>query len=419
MFENKLKDITQKKFICDVDFSKDGSYTFNAFATDKYLSACGGFEKSQINIENGVKGIRCYGTDEYHLLYANDKNIYRGINSNYSIASMSTFPTTPQVINYFERGEPRNLVVCGYVGEILGFQPLNFSTCVYNNCSIIENRIFFCDKNSVFFSEDITTLDYSQTIDFTLLVDIPKSLGLAKKVFAIDDNLYIIAKNGICKVFNWKHPSLFKLSVLNTPYLDVVNDSPVKIGEQICFVSENKIYTLLHDNLQEHNVFDKNIKVTQINSCGKFKHFYLVPQVVDCENRKALLVFNTLSKESYYFSGIDNISTTNGYSFDKNDNSIMHFTNDINANQQVVWKSNSINFGTCKRKSLNIIEICLEDHAILSVTGDFGVRTFHLTSGCNCIKTNLLSKSFTFTFNGSTACLPICNLRLTYNIKGE
>ena len=350
--------------------------------------------------------------------YAANNNLYLGKGTKFINLSKS-FSSIPTIVEITRNGTVFSLVLDGdgngYTVDANGTVE-TYSVPKGKKAVVYNGMLFIGNKNELYFSSATDVLDFTMDLSHGGLIKTDSNDGHVKGLVVQENKLLIFVANAIYEFMAFGDRLDYTLKKVETLVPNVLDLSPRDCGDKILFICDKKLYLykggkikkiesiLEYDELQ---IFDNPVVEQSV---------YCIPLITDSGNRK-LLRYDCETDEECLIDCGKSVTSDGGFAVN-NFGRRLKIEKKSNASTNSTFKSKSIDFDTAKTKVINDISFIATGEGVLTLSGDYGDKTFKIKSGSNVKRMNVPSRTFIFTFTGK-GDFSVKNLRIKYRIKGE
>ena len=375
----------------------------------------------KIQLVSPLKVNRLYSVCDKTYVYASDNKVYHITDGKFNVVVPSTFSSQPNIVKLLNNGEETTLIYDNSYGCLENqpekLFPLRFSDiyCCYGQTLYTAiGRTIYVDYG---FSVDENSHDYQDKVCFKTEASDGDVVGM----FELGGKILVVCKHKILRFSVAMQPKSLNIERITTSYFNAIPNSCCLCGENIVFLSDNRIAVYNHNDI-EFIELPGRVKTNALYSpCSQTDgYLYFIPY--QSGSLKYLCTFDLETKKIHdEVWTLYGLSKEGGY-FAKNDGKI----HKLYRRKTIISSENSStpsvvvsNFGYLDAKVLYKIKVSINQKATLTIKGSFGQKVFKLKQGINSLNCNLLSDEFTFTFSEHNGRFYSTDIRVYYTKIGD
>lgn len=393
-----------------LDFSKITDYATNVVLSDKVSAT--DITLKFVCESTGIP-IKTFFIANRFFMYRKDNYLYEFYNKRLNLVLSKK--TQPLMIDVIIEGKREILIIESTTAYILK-KNLTFSF-PYGTCiAKYDGRIFVANGKNLYFSNVFNFTEYSTNIENVGFFSVNDEDGDISELIDFQDCLFVVCKNAIykLKITNQEDFSFIKCQ---TDYLDILVGSAKKVGEEIYFVSQNKLCVFNGNSFKKiDGDFDRFLP-TATESATTSEGRYSIKVFINSE--PVFLVYDTFTgKYHYTWTDGGGIVAENGHVFVTQFGTLYKIAS--NKNMHVYrWCSKELDFSTTNKKRLMELRLTVDQPMLLTIKGDFGIKKVQLVEGLNVKKLSLISRKFKFSVCVEEYKFLIKDMKFKYRILGE
>lgn len=401
-----------------VDFAKEHGESTNVYSKSKSLYPSAYFEpSSDIFTDPSFIPVNMIYVKNATYVHLASNKVYCINGKNANKQSINGYSYYPAIIPIQHNGKNTVLILAGDKGEIFAEQTLTLNFSNYKNAVLHQEILFTANDNVVYFSNKWKRENLEEDIKLVNFITIDKGYGEIIKLVSGVEKLYIVTKNAVLKLSIKPDLIDYTLEPVITDGIMVDENSVCSQGDNLYFVSKGKFCCYNGKTLKQQDFIEEGTEYYAPSQAGLDKGHYMFvyakyPEYVNlCRCIEILTGYNS-------FLEVQIVSQEGGKGYYQE----YGFFGDFNIATQFMdyscsYKTKAMDLGSAKTKRLVGVEGSFSYGSII-LSGDFGSQTFYF-KGQNSFECNLCSKAFTITLETFNYKLPLSNLKLKYQIKGE
>ncbi len=347
--------------------------------------------------------------DGEFFAYCDDGKVYRKTADGYAIASQETFDSAPDIVEITVTGEKRFLLIgeneCAITGEA---EPLDVS--IKGDCyAVFAGMLFVATGRTIRFSAPFDFTNFSVNLELGGYYEVEARDGNVRYMTEKNGKLCVVCERSIVYLEVFGDRTDYRAERLQVGYLNVVKRSAVKIGETIYFITNGKL-AALNSSLKTYDVLYKDA-VKNAGKAHTAAGYYLLSFSSGGKNKT---LYCDTDGDAFAANAADcgGDICDGGIFYDSEKGGFYAFAENAETVAGDVMQSD---LGACELKTVTGASLCCDGDGYLTVSGDFGEKTFALKKGCNVVKCNLVSRRFSFSQTGAFAD----EIKIKYRIHGE
>lgn len=276
-------------------------------------------------------------------------------------------------------------------------------------------RYFLSDKTALYYTALFDFAKNSTNLNIEGKIWFDDDSGQVLGLYSEDNGVYVFCEHAIYFISEASNGLDFKLDKLEIAGIDLLEVSFAADGENCIFINKGKINLFKNGKVFEReSILDgKTFEIQGDPTLEKGKYFLPLRLF---GQKKYIYIYDIVEeKESLFELPNESIAKGKFYLYNGQLNFVSEELENSDEKRCVLA---SIDFNDCKVKTLSGINIISASDCNLEVSGDFGVKSYSLSSGYNALLTNLKSRTFTLEFV-SPDYLGVKSLSLEYKLKGE
>lgn len=366
--------------------------------------------KSQaLSLEEGVSVLKTYAVNGDLYLYLSDNKVYKLESGTLTSVSDTEFSNTPELVLIYKEGIEKLLIYEGENSVIVGTTEQEVALSDGDCCSLFGMTVI-AKNNTVKFSAPFDGTDFSTGINEGGYITLPSDSGDIIKVLSSGDKVVAVCKYAVYQLDFKGEKTDYSLTKLITPFIEVKENSVVKIGEIIYFVSNNKVYSIKEKTVSFFEL-KNNLTNTVINSSGCFDGYFAM--CYEVSGVKYLLAVDTELKSETLLTGLSCISNRLGYAVNESENKLYKLT----LNCFVDGGSISSNLNCNLKKTVLSLSGKVVGSATLVISGEFGSKSFNIKDGTFFRNCKLASTDFSFLITDPSSDFSMSEITITYFIN--
>jgi len=347
------------------------------------------------------------------LFYSNDKYIYELVKSLHE--KRDYCESKPILIPITLEGKEEILVVNSTSAFILEKSEKQFSIPMGSCFANYDNRLFIADGTTLYFGGEFDLINNSMNITDIGHISISSQDGSIVDLVPYEDYLLIFCESGISKL-KISTTNDFTINKLNMPKLEIREKSIKKIGNEIFFISQNKLNVYKNGKVEMLNLFFDEFITNKTNIASTYKEYYAI--TYNCATKNFLFMFNTISREAHVLDGQIGELIGENCIFNKTTRNLYKIKTD-SYSSNIYWNSFNMDFGTNQIKSITSLDINTNAGGTLYLYSDLGSIRLQLKTVANYRKLNFHGRYFRFYYEPLYKNLDLENLRIRYKIIGD
>ncbi len=345
------------------------------------------------------------------FVYTSDNFIYEY--KNYSFVKLEECLSMPKLFAVIIDGKEEILVITDQA-YILGKNQIKFTLPSLERLTNYNNRLFYSNKKNIYFSDAFDVGNFTMDISNSGYISVPSRDGTIVELVSYEDNLFVFCKQAIY-VLNISVNDDFTFTRCNTCALNIMDKSVAKVGNEIFFISDNRLCSYKNGKVEiQQTNFENMFQDSALTAIG-YKENYAI--IFSTHNQNNVYMFDTINRRDYVLTCQRCEFIGDKYLYDSVSNQIYQFNN--KNLESKVWTSKTIDFGVHYKKAITEIGMYASSNALFYVFSDCGNSCFTLKQGNNYIKLNLEGKRFYFRIFPSSQDVLLKDFQIKYRIIGE
>ena len=355
---------------------------------------------------------KAYFVNNRMFTYSSDKYIYEY--KNYKFVKLEYSESAPMLIPITFEGAEEILVVNSTESFILDKSQNRCNVPMGSYFAHYDDRLFIAEGDKLYFGDkfDATTssMDLFNFGSISALYQSGKIMGLA----TYENDLIVFCQYAIY-VLHISADNDFSFTKCNTFMLNIKEKSVAKVGSEIFFMSNKKLYAYKNGKVEFVNPFFEEYLSDSTQMAIAYNDYYAIPFTYN--NSKYLYMLNAITKDAHIVSNMTGDPIGGKYFFNKGTRGVHQLSEE---NPKVLeWISKTMDFGSYKNKVVSEIYVHSTAYAWVYVYSDVGYRCFTINEGKNYIRTKLQGKNFYFSIVPSYKNMSIKDLQIKYRILGD
>ncbi len=359
---------------------------------------------------SGKKIKRIYRVAERTLVYCSDGKVYERSQNAYSSVSEKEFSSAPEIVEILFEGKDKLLLFSEEASVVEGDSSLMERNVPYGyTYTIIKGMLFIANGRLLRYSAPFDFSSFNVGLNLGGYYETEKTDGNIVFICELNGKLCILCERSIINVDVSGDRTDYFARKEEKGFLSVRKNSAVKIGGDVFFISDGMLCK--YDGSLRRYVLPDDIIAYACGNANGYNGFYLLPFKEKSEN-KLLCVKSGKEETPFITEGLGEIFDE-GFAVSGQTNEICRLTE---VSKESVPHSVRTDMGSCAKKAITCIEVCSDLNFSLAVSGDFGNNTFEVCKGCNVFDCLLISRSFDFSVDCSSAAVRVI---LKYKDLGE
>lgn len=307
------------------------------------------------------------------------------------------------------QGENKTLYIDNEVAKVVEDVEYNVGLPCGKHFAIHQLRCFSADEYTVYFGSEFDLESRSMMLDNRGNINFTYDEGKVIGLFDFTSYLLIVCEKSFHKLTIVEGE--FKIERIKTNFYAIDRSSFAKIREKLLFISDRKLYSFENFEIKQlPSIFIKD--VLEVGTDVTFNGNYYYCQINDA-SKKCVLVYDLINnKETLLYVG-NSVLVCKNLLFNY-DEQCLYAISSNSTEGACKWISKKLDLGNMSKKSLLEVSIKLSKDAMLTISGDFGSKSFNLKAGLNKKGMNLSSKEYELEINCPSGDLIASDLQLKY-----
>lgn len=359
---------------------------------------------------SGKKIKRIYCAGERFLVYCDDGKVYERLQNAYTAVTEKEFFSSPEIVEIIFEGVDKLLLFSEDASVIEGDFSLTERNVPFGYAhTVIKGMLFVANGRLLRYSEQFDFSDFNVGLTLGGYFETEKSDGDIVFICELNEKLCVICEHSVITIDVSGDRTDYTARKAETGFLSVVKNSAVKIGGSVFFLSDGTICK--YDGSLKRYAIPEGALSYDYGKANRFNGFYLLPFKKKAES-KLLCVKSGKEDSAFITEGFGEVFD-DGFSVNGQTNRICRL---IEMTKESPLRNEQTDMGSCAAKAVTRIEVCSDVDFTLTVTGDFGSKTFTAGKGCNAFDCLLISRCFDFSVNRSSDNVRVV---LKYKFLGE
>lgn len=353
---------------------------------------------------------RIYRVGERTLVYCSDGKVYERAQNAYSAVSEKAFSSAPEIVEILFEGKDKLLLFSEDASVIEGDSLLTERNVPYGySCAVVKGMLFIANGRLLRYSTPFDFLNFNVGLSFGGYFETEKSDGDIVFICELDGKLCVLCERSVITIDVSGDSTDYTARKTEKGFISVIKNSAVKIGGDLFFISDNALCKY-DGNIKRYDLPD-DFNADSYGKANRYNGFYLLPFKEKSENM-LLCVKSGKEDSTFVTKGLGEVFDE-GYAVNGQTYRICRLTE---VTKETLPCAVYTDMGSCAKKAIVCIEICSDVSFTLTVTGDFGNKTFAAVNGCNIFECLLISRRFDFPVDSSSENVGVV---LKYKILGD
>ena len=357
--------------------------------------------------------------DSSLYLWKSNDYVYKTKFSSLEWTSKNIYSSMPKVIRVKDLGKEVDLIFNSSLAEIVGQGVVTLRGKRYTLCEVFNDTFFTSDGKDLYFSNKFTDGTVSDNLFACNFIKIDDIYGKVLFLHGYNKTLYLVCEKAVLTLNVGESLSDYKFTNVVDEGFTIQERSICADGKCVYFISGNFLYCYDGKKLTQKKFFPQGETMLYRGKASIVDGYYLCSGQLKPLGLSCGWYYDLLTDKKGMVEIMDAYADNGGHAYSKEKNIIRRFVRKTTIEYaKCLFQSKALNFGSNLIKRLSLIEFSSEEKLILTVSGNFGSEDFTI-EGFTQIKCNLISRTFTFSFNCEGKCLPLKDLKLKYNVLGE
>lgn len=417
-----IKRVQLKKRKFNLDLKNHLDLAINSMCINNRIYKSPEFQGQRIYLPGGKTCLKLYTLGDELFVYLSDKKIYKLNDMQFNLVVDKIFMETPKLATVPHNGKKAILIVSSNNSLLVGKdeqgneEQLQVDIPVCDDYVLYAGMLLGLTASKIYFSKPFEYVNFSEGG----LINIERRAGKALKLFKTDNQLYVICKNLIYTLSPFGDYEEFTIKLVDTGYLNILENSVVHLSDKVAFISENKIVAFDGVKVKKYHSFLDNQNITVSDECKAIDNGIIIPiKIEEYPTNDYLLIYDFKDCVQFIIKNVGKVCDKLGYSINFESGELYKISGDYKESSQAIIKFYPQDFETLNQKFISKIYINSSGTYLLKSSGDFGDKTFIINSGINEILCNLSSREFNFTIISNDVKFGIKDVQFIYDEKGE
>ncbi len=406
-----LSKVPVKKHVYKIDDYRVCDYAIGMILSKSSVNGRYDRKSAGYTLNKTEKAIYYIADNFYTYTADGNLNVYNGKTSSV-LCSMGA--TTPVAVKVKVQGQEKAL----FIGEK---SYLIDGTATLVNLPATETaiqhngRLFMATGKVINFSSPFDFDNCSVVFDQYGFIEVEKDAGDIVGFLSRNDLLYVFCQRAIYALETCIETLDFKLKRLKYDNLNIAQNSVAVENGVAVFVNDKSVCLFDGSTIKKLSVYFDNTVQSVLGKASLYNGIYSAPVKLRQTQHMYVLSINDGRECAFDYINLPLLSgpyhSYGAYVYTLYENPAFY--------GGFSYLLENLDFSDVDYKILNEISITVGCACTISISGDFGYKTFSLKAGLNQIKTNLPSKKFRLEITGAGSNFNIKGLTLTYSKRGE
>ncbi len=371
-------------------------------------------EDTGVDFQLGAEIVRLYNEDYRIQYYLSDGSVCFHNENSTSILETFKFTSEPNIVPLRNKGEDAFLAF-NQESAFFSNAEESFSLNCYPVYETVKERLYQANGREVYVSEGFNVLTGNHDFCYRICYNTERADGKVLGIVDFEGNILLGCEHKLVMLSFSQQPDSVVVKRLTTPHFIMREDSFKLCGDKAVFLSEGKICLYSSKGFSSVSL-PKSVQWEEIYThCSCKGALYVIPFIRDGE--KYLCVYDT-EKDKFAEIKTQAIGLSKKGALFFEDGIIYSLATEEYIENSISKNGFDTDLDFCGAKVLYEIQLHAEGNGVLTVMGDFGLKSFNISSGCNKLYCNLYSKKFTFAFSEKSADFYATQAQLVYSKIG-